>query len=68
MIFEKRNVLDNLEQRERFETEAATALTRHYKRPIAILFSWQPGEKPNTIDLRATPQVLDEGHPNLRSW
>ncbi len=67
MIFEKRNVLDNPEQRESFEKEAADALTRHYKCPIAILFSWQPGEKPNTIDLRATPQVFDE-RPHNRIW
>ncbi len=67
MIFEKRNVLDNPEQRESFEKEAADALTRHYKCPIAILFSRQPGEKPNTIDLRAPPQVFDE-RPHNRIW
>jgi hypothetical protein len=37
---------------------AAKALTEHYQCPIVILFSWQPGQKPNTIDLRAVPQGL----------
>jgi hypothetical protein len=65
VIIEKRNVLDNLEQRESFEKEAADALTRHYKCPIAILSSWRPGEKPDMIDLRAAPDVFDE-HPHNR--
>ncbi|QWW71260.1 hypothetical protein [Rhizobium sp. WYJ-E13] len=60
MIYEKRNVTDSSTERTRFEKEAAEALNRHYRRPIAILFSWQPGQKPNTIDLRATPQVLSQ--------
>ncbi|MBB3443854.1 hypothetical protein FHT93_003725 [Rhizobium sp. BK379] len=59
MIYEKRNVTDSEKERTRFEKEAAEALNRHYRRPIAIWFSWQPGQKPNTIDLRATPQVLE---------
>ena len=60
MIYEKRNVTDSSTERTRFEKEAAEALNRHYQRPIAIWFSWQPGQKPNTIDLRATPQVLSQ--------
>ena len=60
MIYEKRNVTDSSKERTRFEKEAAEALNRHYRRPIAIWFSWQPGQKPNTIDLRATPQVLSQ--------
>ena len=60
MIYEKRNVTDSQKERTRFEKEAAEALNRHYRRPIAIWFSWQPGQKPNTIDLRATPQVLEQ--------
>jgi hypothetical protein len=60
VIYEKRNVTDSQKERTRFEKEAAEALNRHYRRPIAIWFSWQPGQKPNTIDLRATPQVLEQ--------
>lgn len=60
MIYEKRNVADSSKERTRFEKEAAEALSKHYRRPIAIWFSWQPGQKPNTIDLRATSQILAE--------
>ncbi len=60
MIYEKRNVADSSKERTRFEKEAAEALNKHYRRPIAIWFSWQPGQNPNTIDLRATPQILAE--------
>ncbi|MBB3461470.1 hypothetical protein FHT92_002086 [Rhizobium sp. BK377] len=58
MIYEQRNVADSLKQRKRFEEKAARVLKRHYQRPIAIMFSWQPGNEPHTIDLRAVPQVL----------
>jgi hypothetical protein len=60
VIYEKRNVADSSKERTRFEKEAAEALNKHYRRPIAIWFSWQPGQNPNTIDLRATPQILAE--------
>jgi hypothetical protein len=60
VIYEKRNVADSSKERTRFEKEAAEALNKHYRRPIAIWFSWQPGQKRNTIDLRATPQILAE--------
>ncbi|MBB3590845.1 hypothetical protein FHX08_001189 [Rhizobium sp. BK529] len=60
MIYERRSVIDSPKERTRFEKDAADALNRHYRCPIAIWFSWQPGRKPNTIDLRATPQVLGQ--------
>ncbi len=60
MIYEKRNVADNSKERTRFEKEAAEALNKHYRRPIAIWFYWQPGQKPNTVDLRAISQILAE--------
>lgn len=60
VIYEKRNITDSPKERTLFEREAADALNKHYRRPIAIWFSWQPGQKPNTIDLRATPQILTQ--------
>jgi hypothetical protein len=60
VIYEKRDIVESEAERDLFESEAAEVLTRHYRCPIAIQFSWQPGTKPGTIDLRAVPQVLDE--------
>jgi hypothetical protein len=58
VIYQRRNVTDSPQERLCFEKEAAAALTRHYRRPMTILFSCQPGRKPNTIDLRAIPHFL----------